>query len=226
TSLSQGQKKKLKYVLVEVIEAMGLEIPNLDDTRSRRDYNRYDIAYTSVSDIESEAVKPTVLLETSYITVSFPTVMLDVHNMIGDMMAVEAPEMIGEYRLEPFKMKVQGLDRTLADKVFAICDYYLQGKERKHSRHLYDIYKLLPLVPQDEAFKALVKEVRNVRSKSPICPSAKEDVVIPELLKEIVDKEIYKMDYEVLTTRLLDDDVSYKTAISAILQIAGTDIFE
>lgn len=45
-------------------------------------------------------------------------------------------------------------------------------------------------------------------------------------IAEIVNKEIYKTDYEVLTTRLLDDDVSYKTAISAILQIAGTDIFE
>lgn len=79
--------------------------------------------------------------------------------------------------------------------------------------------------PQNETFKALIKEVRSVRAKSPICPSAKEDVVIPELLKEIVDKEMYKTDYEVLTTRLLDDDVSYKTAISAILQISGTDIF-
>ena len=225
TSLSQSQKKKLKYALVEVVEAMGLEIPNLYDTRSRRDYNRYEIAYTSVSGANDETVKPTVLLETSYTAVSFPTVMLDVHNLIGDMMEVEAPEVIENYRLEPFQMKVQGLDRTLADKVFAVCDYYLQGKERKHSRHLYDIYKLLPLVPQDKDFKMLVNEVRKVRAESTICPSAKSDVIITELLKEIVDKEIYKADYEALTIRLLDDDVDYKTAISAIIQIAETDIY-
>lgn len=41
---------------------------------------------------------------------------------------------------------LQGLDRTLVDKVFAICDYYLQNRIKKHSRHIYDIYKLLPLV--------------------------------------------------------------------------------
>ena len=64
-----------------------------------------------------------------------------------------------------FEMKVQGIDRTLADKVFAVCDYYLQGKVAKHSRHLYDIYKLLPLVPQDENFRELVKEVRAVRAQ-------------------------------------------------------------
>ena len=34
-------------------------------------------------------------------------------------------------------MKVQGLDRTLADKIFAICDYYMQGKVKKHSRHIH-----------------------------------------------------------------------------------------
>ena len=37
-------------------------------------------------------------------------------------MVKEAPEVIGEYHINPFEMKVQGLDRTLVDKVFAICD--------------------------------------------------------------------------------------------------------
>ena len=57
-------------------------------------------------------------------------------------MEQEAPDAIEEYSLNPFEMKVQGIDRTLADKVFAVCDYYLQAKVAKHSRHLYDIYKL------------------------------------------------------------------------------------
>ena len=29
---------------------------------------------------------------------------------------------IEEFMLLPFSMKVQGIDRTLADKIFAICD--------------------------------------------------------------------------------------------------------
>ena len=106
-----------------------------------------------------QAIVDSVLLETSYTAVSFPTVLLPVHSYIGDMMEQEAPDAVEEYNLNPFEMKVQGIDRTLADKVFAVCDYYLQGKVAKHSRHLYDIYKLLPLVPQDENFRELVKEV-------------------------------------------------------------------
>ena len=78
-------------------------------------------------------------------------------------MEKESPNAIDAYRLNAFKMKVQGMNRTLIDKVFAVCDYYLDGKVEKHSRHLYDIYKLLPLVPQNEDFKELVHEVREAR---------------------------------------------------------------
>lgn len=64
------------------------------------------------------------------------------YSYIGDMMAEEAPEALENFGLEPFEMKVQGLDRTLADKVFAICDYYMQERVKKHSRHIYDTYKV------------------------------------------------------------------------------------
>ena len=80
-------------------------------------------------------------------------------------MKPEAPDYAEEFSLIPFSMKIQGIDRTLADKIFAICDYYLQGKEQKHSRHIYDIYKLLPLVRLDENFKNLVNKVRSIRAQ-------------------------------------------------------------
>ena len=52
------------------------------------------------------------------------------------MMIEEAPEEIKNFRLDPFEMKVQGLARTLVDKVFAICDYYMQDTVKKHSWHV------------------------------------------------------------------------------------------
>ena len=134
--------------------------------------------------------------------------------------------MIGEYHIDPFKMKVQGLDRTLADKVFAICDYYMLNRIKKHSRHIYDIYKLLPLVELDESFKRLVKEVRFVRKCSNICPSAQDDVDIPALLLLITEQEIYKDDYQNLTEALLEEDVSYKTAVQAVDKIRVSGMFE
>ena len=60
-------------------------------------------------------------------------------------------------------MRVQSLNRTLIDKIFAVCDYYLQGKAHRNARHLYDIYKLSKYVRIDKDFLELVGEVRNHR---------------------------------------------------------------
>ena len=226
TQISQGQKKKIKQTIVSSADQLGMNIENLDETRSRRDYNRYIISYNSVLPLANDALNPAVLLETSYTVVSFPTVVLPVHSYIGNMMKKEAPDSIEEFMLLPFFMKVQGIDRTLADKIFAICDYYLQGKVQKHSRHLYDIYKLLPLVPQDEIFKSLVDEVRNIRAQSPICPSALPDVNIPQLLEQIIVEKAYKTDYDTLTTQLLEEQLSYDVVIDALKDISRGEIFK
>lgn len=224
--LSDSQKRKLKEAIKEIAEELGLMIPNIDDTRSRRSYNRYILEYKSVIAEDDEAIQSAVLLETSFAEVSFPTVVLPVHSYIGDMMADEAPALIVDYRLDPFEMKVQGLDRTLADKVFAICDYHLQNKVNKHSRHIYDIFKLLPIVPQTEDYKKLVREVRAARALNDICPSAQPGVNVPEMLMHLIDNEIYKEDYESITSRILEEDVPYNTAIEAVRGIAKSGIFD
>ena len=225
-SLSQGQKKKLKYGIVEIAEEFGMKISNIDDIRSRRDYNCYRIEYDSVLKSTSGAVNPMVIMETSFTEVSFPTVTLAVGSYIGKLLQEEAPEMLTEYSLNPFEMKVQGLDRTLIDKVFAVCDYYLSGRVKKHSRHIYDIYKLSPLVRQDDDFKKLIQEVRDVRSKASICLSAQPDVNVTELLYKIIRDEVYKEDYNTLTVRLLKEKVDYNESIQVLRKIADSGFFD
>lgn len=117
------------------------------------------------------------------------------------------------------------MDRTLADKVFAICDYYLQGKVNGHSRHLYDIFKLLPFVPQNEEFKNLVRDVRTVRAESPVCPSAKEGIDVPSLLKTIIEGNAYRADYDNVTEKLLEESLKYDEVIVALNKIAESGLF-
>ena len=217
--------RKLKEVIKSVTEELRLRIPNIDDTRSRRNYNRYILEYDTVLSDPDEAVQTAVLLETSFVEVSFPTVLLPVHSYVGDMLLEEAPERMEEYQLDLFDMKVQDIDRTLIDKVFAICDYYMQNKVRKHSRHIYDIYKLKKIVPMTDAFKKLVADVRVERARTDICPSAQQGVDIPEMLRDIVKNEVYKEDYETITVKLLEEHVPYETVIEAVKAIAATDIF-
>ena len=224
--LSQGQMKKLKEVIKDIATELDLAIPNIGETRSRRSYNRYILEYQSVLSAPDDAVQNAVLMETSFAEVSFPTVILPVHSYIGDMMIEEAPEEIKNFRLDPFEMKVQGLDRTLVDKVFAICDYYMQDRVKKHSRHIYDIYKLLPVIPQNEEFKNLIKDVRSVRAMTNICPSAQPEVNVPELLNFLIENEVYRDDYEKVTARILEEDVNYETAIKAVKELTVSGLFK
>lgn len=105
TSLSQGQKKKVKYTLVEIAEELGMNISNLEKTRSRRDYNRYELEYEGVFSMGQSLINSVVFVETSFTAISFPTVIMPVINYIGEVMVEEAPEMIGEYHIESFEMK-------------------------------------------------------------------------------------------------------------------------
>ena len=226
TKLSQGQMGKVKDSIKAVAEELGLTIPNIDETRSRRSYNKYLLAYDTVLERLNDDLQPTVILETSFAEVSFPTVILPVHSFIGDMMETEALEMVESYGLRSFDMKVQGIDRTMIDKVFAICDYYMKGDVRRHSRHIYDIYKLLPMVPLDDNFGRLVKEVREVRAKNvSICHSAQPGVNVPDILTEIIDKDVYRTDYEIVTSRILEEQILYDTAIEAVRKIALSGLF-
>lgn len=53
---------------------------------------------------------------------------MPVHNYIGDLLEIPNPEAEKEYGLEPFEMKIQSIERTFVDKVFAVCDYYCRER--------------------------------------------------------------------------------------------------
>jgi predicted nucleotidyltransferase component of viral defense system len=225
TEISKSQKKNIKQSIIEVANFLELEITNIDETRSRNNYNKYIFAYKSVLESENTFLKSGVILETSYITISFPTENKIVSSFIGNMMKTESPDFIETFGLSDFTMKTQCIERTFIDKVFALCDYYLQNKISSHSRHIYDIYKILPKINFDENFYKLIFDVREVRKISPICISSDEKYKISELLKEIINKDIYKKDYENITEKILEESVDYETSITVLNKIIEKDIF-
>ena len=223
--LTQGQKRKFKIIIVSIANDLNLTIENLEETHSRRDYNRYIITYNSVVENFVDNVKTSIILETAYTTTSFPISQMLVSNYIQQVLLDEAPELIKIYLLNAFTMKVQSIERTFIDKVFAICDYYLQNKTLRHSRHLYDIYKLTPRLSFDNNFQQLITEVRNERSKSPICISASNNIDINALLQEIIVSNSYKEDYNKLTIQLLGERIEYEEIIPTLRKIIDHKIF-
>ena len=117
-------------------------------------------------------------------------------------------------------MKVQSVSRTFIDKIYALCDYYLEGKTKRFSRHLYDIYKLYPTISIDDDFKVLTEQVREHRSHLSICPSARDNVDAKKLIYDFLDKDFYKSDYNTITKTLISDDVTYEQTTLTLREIA------
>ena len=64
--------KKLKEVIKDIAAELGLAIPNIVETRSRRSYNRYILEYQSALSEPDDAVQSAVLMETSFAEIAFP----------------------------------------------------------------------------------------------------------------------------------------------------------
>ncbi len=226
--IGENRRKKLKYVVIKGIsETLGMPIDNWGETQSDRDYNAYNFSYKSVFGLEDERLPQLVKLETALGSYSFPTRKLEIGNYIGDYLEeVGRTDLVETFGLFKFLMKVQALERTYIDKVFALCDYYIQGKSKRYSRHLYDIYKLSPMMKLDEAFSELIKETRAHRAKMTICPSAQDGVNVPDVIREFCDKEFYKEDYHAITNYFSADVVAYEEVINNMRKIAESGVFD
>ena len=220
--IGASRLKKLKYnIIAPIAQKLGLVIPNFEKTQSDRDVNNYAFEYIPLFKSDKH-VDPTVKVETSLITAVFPYDEMPIGNYIADYAKDIS---LSEYGLEPFTMKVQALERTMVDKVFAICDYYMQGKSRRLSRHIYDIHMLFPKIRFDEKFAELVRKVRDIRCALDICPSAKPEIDINALLTEICKTDFFKKDYESVTQFFIFDNVKYKEAKASLQKVIETGVF-
>lgn len=223
--VSQGRRKQIKNILQKVVEMLGLRIINLEDTHSRKDYNKYIVAYSSVLQSD-ETLTSNIVLELTYISTAIPVLNLPVDSIIGNILVDGNKELCDEYLLSPVLVKVQSLERTFIDKVFALCDYCLRKEYSRNSRHIYDVYKILPKIKLDKNFKSLFGEVRKVRQQSKVAVSAVDGVDINMVLQQIIDTACFREDYEKITANLIFERVSYVQAVETLKKIIESRTFE
>ncbi len=219
--IGKSKRKRLKYeTLKGISETLGMPISNWDTIQSDRDYNAYHFSYLSVFDITDDLLLQYVKLETALGSYAFPTQNVEIRNYIGDYFEQRnRTDLSKKFSLSRFPMKLQALERTFIDKIFALCDYYLQGKSKRYSRHLYDIYKLTPKIAFDDSFKNLVEEVRIHRTSLPLCPSAQSGINLLSLAQEILDTAFYQDDYQSITMFFTTDYCSYDDVINNFVTV-------
>lgn len=224
TKPSESRRKHLKSSIVSVIEKLGFTLTNSENVRSRRDYNRYIIDYPSV--LGASYLKEMLIIETAVYQRAYPTVRKTAGSLIYDFLSANGfDDFIRQYSLEPFELNVQSAERTMIDKLYALADYYLAGTTAEHSRHIYDIYKLLSVVKINDELKELAVSVADERRPHSRSLSVQDGTDIKAVLREIVEKNIYESDYKTITESLLFEPVPYETAIKALNTVLESGLF-
>lgn len=222
---SESKRKQLKANITKIISDLDFGLTNADSIKSRRDYNRYIIDYPS--SLSAAYLKEQLIVETAIYQRAYPTKIMTADSLIYQYLHENGYDVfIKQYDLEPFTLNVQTAERTMLDKTYALADYYLLNTTTEHSRHIYDIYKLSEIVTIDDTLKELALSVAEERRPHKMCLSVQEGANVTDILREIIDKKIYKEDYDTITAPLLFETVSYDTAITALESILHNGIFE
>lgn len=192
-------EKISKDEIIRIADSIGMILVNPDNIKSRHDYNKYRFNYNSVfSDVPQE-----IIIETSYYQNSFPVEKHKISSFVGQFCVENRLQLSIPFEAANTEINVQSIERTFIDKVFAICDYYIQNMQDRDSRHLYGICKLLPFVKLDQNLNDLVNVVRRDRMLSKNNPSAQLQYNIPNMLQEIIQNKFYEPDYNFITKKII-----------------------
>lgn len=218
---TEAARKNTKKAVQFATKKLGLEIGNIDETRSRREFNQYRTSLPKV--IPDVLDDDMIIVETGLMTPASPSILGKAMSFIGEyLLSIGAEDILSLYGLERFSLKVVSVERAFADKAFALADYYLNGDiPKRQSRHIYDLYKLEQALTLDAKMNDLFKRVRSERRGNLKCSSAAQGVSLAGVLQEIYDKQAYRHDYEAVTVPLLYEEVDYLTAVSVIPKIVG-----
>ena len=215
---TEGERKRFKELIEDTASSYGLRLMNPEEIGSKKKFNRYRFEYESLFD--STFLKQHLIVETATLIRSFPVVRMKASSYLYFYLKSHGfDRIIEEYHLEPFAINVQSAERTLLDKAYALGDYYLSEDITEHSRHLYDILKLLDMVKLDEHLIALFHEVRAERKTNKTCLSAQDNQSLADLLQHIINEGTFKQDYDLITKSLLFEDVSYDQTIVGLKKL-------
>ena len=233
----EKRSKKIKHgIIKETAKYYNFTIPNFDSKEAQGDCNvpRFHFKTPAIADYTFSDMDPNVTIECSFLSPCANPKAMVIDCFIQRF--IEKRSLEAELRklnieaLNSFEMNVQPMEITFIDKVYALCDYFLDPKHpvEKHSRHLYDIYMMSSLISFDENFKSLVQEIRKHRSTLEKCFSTLPDETrtIKELVEEYIASDYYKGDYSERTLKLIEEkNITYDMVINRMKNIVATNIF-
>ena len=216
--VTQGERKLLKKMILQIIESLSLDFLNPDKVRSRRDHNEYHVGYDNSYVGDSEMI-PHIIVETIVVYRPYPCETKKVSNYITKYLEMnDELELIGKYELQPFEMMIQTVERTFIDKLFAICDYHLDQKYFRYSRHIYDLHMIWDSgVLNQKLLNSIIESVTKDRQMYGVRNFSCLPGVEPrKIIKEIIEQKVYENDYNEITSGFIHKPVDYNTCIRTL----------
>ena len=216
--VTAGERKKLKKLILETIELLGMEFLNPDEVRSRRDHNEYNAGYDNIFQPDESTVSY-IIIETIVVYRPYPIQTKRIGNYITKyLLSSDRNDIIETYELNPFEMPIQTIERTFIDKLFAICDYHLQKKYFRYSRHIYDLHMMWTsdLIDKkiiNDILDEVIKDRQIYGTQNISCqPGMKPS----EILSDIIRSNVYKDDYKGITSTFINKPVEYGICINTL----------
>lgn len=215
---TQSRKKQLKYQIVNITELLGLKHLNADSIESGKSYCRHEIEYPKL--YEDNYIKSNINVETVFRPISVPVEKFFVNSIIAEyLIKTKNEDIINRYDLSCYPIFAQSLKMTFIEKLFGLCNYYLENRIESNSRHLYDLHKIYPYIEFDDEYESMFLEISAYEKGRHINTTGfmheRED--FGRILKELVEKEKFKKDYNSITIGLVYDDiVSYDETIGTL----------
>lgn len=227
-NLSKNQRakeqEKLREIIYNCAENLEFVLLNMAEElpRSRREFNFYKFGFPKLtSNYQQEGVLDHILVETMITYEPFPFEELPVSNYITKFLnKIGETEIINQFELLPFQVKTQTIERTFIDKIFAICDYFLEGKSSRCSRHLYDIHMIYQYGDiQMHEILELFPIVASIRRNGHNTASSQYGFELAIKLKEIIFTQFYRDDYQKNTVQFLSKQVTYDEVIQSLNEL-------
>lgn len=221
-----GLRKRLKQDIVNTIKKLGMKFLNPEKVQSDRDFNLYEVEFDGIFSTKSSMV-PHIIIETIVVYKPYPLEKRQVSNYILNYLKEEGKgQIVKDYELEEFEMTIQKIERTFVDKLFAICDYHLNKKYDRYSRHIYDLHMIwqsgmLNMELLNSIVDDVIKDRQSQKDRNPSCQQGAAPI---EILKDIIEMGVYKNDYNNVTLEFIQKPVKYDVCIESLTEIIKQDI--
>ena len=223
----RGLRKRLKENIIATIDQLGMKFINPDEIQSDRDFNHYEVEFERLFESTPEMI-PHIKIETIAVYKPYPCIKKQVGNYITKYLLeiAEGPRLITKYNLDTFEMNIQSIDRTFIDKLFALCDYHIAKTYERYSRHIYDIHMIWNSGLLDQEVVAdITDDVISDRQRlSTYNPSSKAGSRPKDILREIIDENVFESDYNDITLGFIYNKVSYDKSIGTLKAILETKL--